>query len=40
MNVSQKQLFFAISKKQIKWHKTIELFMVNYQIWYDLEDWF
>ena len=30
---------FEISKKQIIWHKTIELFMVNYQIWYDMEDW-
>ena len=22
------------------WHKTSELFMVKYQIWHDLEDWF
>ena len=29
---------FEISKKQIIWHKTIELFMFNYQIWYGLED--
>ena len=35
-----KNSYFAISKKQIIWHKTIELFMVNCQIWYDLEDWF
>ena len=22
------------------WHETSELFMVKYQIWHDLEDWF
>ena len=38
--IFSKTAIFAISKKQIIWHKTIELFMVNYQIWYDLEDWF
>ena len=31
---------FAISRKLIIWYKTIELSMVNYQIWYDLGDWF
>ena len=38
--IFSKTAIFAISKKQIIWHKTIELFMVNYQIWYDLDDWF
>ena len=38
--ILSKTAIFAISKKQIIWHKTIELFMVNYQIWYDLDDWF
>ena len=38
--IFSKTAIFEISKKQIIWHKTIELFMVNYQIWYDLDDWF
>ena len=38
--IFSKTAIFAISKKQITWHKTIELFMVNDQIWYDLGDWF
>ena len=38
--IFSKTAIFAISKKQNIWHKTIELFMVNYQIWFDLDDWF
>ena len=38
--IFSKTAIFAISKKLIIWYKTIELFIVNYQIWYDLEDWF
>ena len=38
--IFSKTAIFAISKKLILWYKTIELFMVNYKILYDLEDWF
>ena len=38
--IFSKTAIFTISKKLIIWHKTIELITVNYQIWYDLEDWF
>ena len=38
--IFSKTAIFAISKKTTIWYKTIELFMVNYQILYDLEDWF
>ena len=35
-----KTAIFAICKKLIIWNKNIELYMINNQIWYDLEDWF
>ena len=38
--IFSKTPIFENSKKQIIWHKTIELFMINYQIWYDWDDWF
>ena len=38
--IFSKSAIFSISKKLIIWHKTIELFMLNDQIWYDLEVWF
>ena len=37
--IFSKTAIFAISKKLIIWKK-IELYMINNQIWYDLEDWF
>ena len=38
--IFSKTAIFAISKKLIIWNKNIELYMINNQIWYDLEDWF
>ena len=38
--IFSKTAIFAISKKKIIWYTTIELYIINNQIWYDLEDWF